>query len=322
VSGRDLVVLGTSSQVPTRTRNHNGYLVRWDAEGFLVDPGEGTQRQFTFAGVSTARVSRLLLTHLHGDHCLGLPGVLQRIAMDGRGDEVPINFPASGLEYVERLCAASIGRRSPVRLEPIDDEQGADLDLGRVRLRALPLDHRVPTLGWRIEEPPRRHLLPDRLAAAGISGPDAGRLVADGTLVVGARTVHVEEVSEPRPGQAVAVVMDTRICDNAVRLAERADLLLCEATFLESESFLARDYGHMTAREAATVAREAGVGTLVLTHFSSRYPDLGGHLREAAAVFPDVVVASDLAVVDLPPRRTTVGATPATLASRGRATGG
>jgi ribonuclease Z len=302
VSGRDLVVLGTSSQVPTRTRNHNGYLVRWDAEGFLVDPGEGTQRQFTFAGVSAARVTRVLLTHLHGDHCLGLPGVLQRMALDGRDEDVPIHFPASGLEYVERLCAASIGRRSPVRLEPVDDDRGVDLDLGSLRLRALPLDHRVPALGWRIDEPARRHLLPDRLAAAGISGPDAGRLLDEGEVVVAGNPVRLEEVSEVRRGQSVAVVMDTRICDNAVRLAEGADLLLCEATFLESESFLARDYGHMTAREAATVAREAGVGRLVLTHFSSRYPDLEGHRREAAEVFPEVVVASDLAVVDMPAR--------------------
>lgn len=94
--------------------------------------------------------------------------------------------------------------------------------------------------------------------------------------------------------------MDTAVCDNAVRLAEGVDLLLCEATFCESESHLARDYGHLTARHAATIAREAGVGRLVLTHFSGRYPDLSGHLREATEVFPDTVVASDLSVVPFP----------------------
>jgi ribonuclease Z len=296
VSNRDLVVLGTASQVPTRTRNHNGYLLRWDGEGLLFDPGEGTQRQFTYAGVSTARITRILLTHLHGDHCLGLPGILQRIALDGAGDEVPIHFPASGLPYVERLGTSSIGRHAPARLEPVDDAGGVAAE-SPLRVTGLPLAHRVPAMGWRIEAPARTHLLPARLDELGVHGPDAGRLLAEGRVVVGGRTVQLEEASEVRPGHSVAVVMDTAVCDNAVRLADGVDLLLCEATFLESESFLARDYGHLTAREAATIAREAGAKLLVLTHFSSRYTDLEGHRREAAAVFPDVVVASDLAVV-------------------------
>jgi len=299
MTGRDLVVLGTASQVPTRTRNHNGYLLRWDHEGLLFDPGEGTQRQFTYAGVSTARVTRILLTHLHGDHCLGLPGMLQRIAMDGAGVEVPLHFPASGLAWVERLCDASIGRRSPVRLAPVDDAGAVVVD-GPLRITAMPLAHRVPTLGYRIEEPARPHLLRDRLDAAGVSGPAAGRLLADGDVEVDGRTVRLADVSEMRRGQRVAVVMDTAVCDAAIALADGVDVLLCEATFLEREAFLARDYGHLTAREAATIAREAGVGLLVLTHFSARYPDLDGHLREASEVFPEVVVAGDLAVIPIP----------------------
>ena len=300
MSGLDLVVLGTASQVPTRTRSHNGYLLRWGPEGLLFDPGEGTQRQFTFAGVSTARITRILLTHLHGDHCLGLPGVLQRIALDGSGEEIPLCFPASGLPWVERLCDASIGSRAPVRLVPVADE-GAVVCDGPLRLTAMPLEHRVPVLGWRVEEPARVHLVPERLAAAGVVGRDAGRLLADGSVRVGERTVRVDEVGERRPGRSAAVVMDTRSCDNALRLAEGVDLLLCEATFLESEGDLAREYGHLTAREAATIAREAGVGLLVLSHGSLRYPRPDGHLREAAEVFPDVVVAEDLSVVPFPP---------------------
>ena len=296
MSGRDLVVLGTSSQLPTRTRNHNGYVFRWDREGLLFDPGEGTQRQLTFAGVPAGRITRILLTHLHGDHCLGLPGVLLRLALDGGEDPVPIYYPASGHTYVERLCDASIGRPRSVRLVPVDDE-GAVIDAGPFTITAQPLAHSVPTLGWRIAEPDRVHLDPERLAAAGIHGPAAGQLLADGSVEVEGRTVALDDVSEVRPGPSVAVVMDTAVCDAAVRLAAGVDLLLCEATFLESESFLARDYGHLTAREAATIAREAGAKRLVLTHFSSRYDDLDAHRREAAAVFPDVLVATDLAVI-------------------------
>lgn len=299
MGGRDLVIFGTASQVPTRRRNHNGYLLRWGREGLLFDPGEGTQRQFTFAGVSPGRVSRILLTHLHGDHCLGLPGMLQRLALDGADEVVPLHYPAQSQEYVDRLCDASIGRRAPIDMQPIGPEGGVAAD-EPLRITALPLDHRVPTLGWRVEEPARVHLLPDRLAEAGVEGPAAGRLLADGRIEVDGTTVELASVSEVRPGRSVAVVMDTRACDAAVRLAEGVDLLLCEATFLEGESFLASEYGHLTAREAATIAREAGVGRLVLTHLSSRYPDPAGHLAEASEVFPDVIVAEDLTTVELP----------------------
>ena len=299
MSGYDLVVLGTASQVPTRMRNHNGYLLRWGHEGLLFDPGEGTQRQFTHAGVSTSRVTRILLTHLHGDHCLGLPGVLQRMAQDAADREVPLHYPASGEPYVERLCDASIGYRAPVRLEPVSDAGGLVSD-EPLRITALPLEHRVPVLGWRVEEPERVHLLPERLEELGVRGPDAGRLLHEGSVQVDGRTVTLDQAGERRPGRSAAVVMDTSVCDNALRLADGVDLLLCEATFCESESHLAREYGHLTARHAATIAREARVGLLVLTHFSSRYPDLSGHLREATEVFPDTVVAADLSVVPFP----------------------
>ncbi|MGZ4683743.1 MAG: MBL fold metallo-hydrolase, partial [Acidimicrobiales bacterium] len=193
-----------------------------------------------------------------------------------------------------------IGRRSPVRLEPVD-EAGAVVADGPLHITALPLSHRVPVLGWRVDQPESTHLIPERLDEVGVHGPDAGRLLADGAIEVDGRAVTLDQVNEVRPGRSVAVVMDTSACDNAVRLAAGVDVLLCEATFLESESFLARDYGHLTAREAATIAREAGARLLVLTHFSSRYPDLDGHLREAAAVFPEVIVASDLSVIPFPP---------------------
>lgn len=299
MSGRDLVVLGTASQVPTRSRNHNGYLLRWDREGILFDPGEGTQRQFTFAGVSASRINRICLTHLHGDHCLGLPGMLQRLALDGEHAEIPIHFPASGLPYVERLCDTSIGRRQPVRLDPVATHGGIVEQGPPLRITALPLDHRVDTLGWRVEEPAGRRFVTPKLEALDLAGPVVGELERTGWIEHHGHRITIDDVTEVRRGMSVAVVMDTRVCDNAVALAEGVDLLLCEATFLESEVDLAIEYGHLTAREAATIAREAGVGRLVLTHLSSRYPDAAGHLREAAEVFPDVVVAEDLMVIDI-----------------------
>ncbi len=121
MSARELVVLGTASQVPTRRRAHHGALLRWDGEGILLDPGEGTQRQLTLAGVAASSITRICLTHLHGDHCLGLPGVLQRLALDGVAGPVDLYFPAAGEEYVDRLLHASVAHRLPaLRLHPVD----------------------------------------------------------------------------------------------------------------------------------------------------------------------------------------------------------
>ncbi len=302
---RELVVLGTASQVPTRYRNHNGYLLRWDDEGLLFDPGEGTQRQMTLAGVPVSAVNRLCLTHFHGDHCLGVPGVIQRASLDQVGHPLVAHFPASGGEYFARLRHASVFYdRVEVREEPVwADGTVAAGAFGVLEARAL--QHSTEVFGYRLIEPDGRRFVPELLARFGISGPSVGELDRIGSLRVGERVVDVAEVSETRRGQRFAFVMDTRLCDGVYALADGADLLVIEATFLTEDEDLAHQYGHLTARQAATVAAECGVRTLVLTHFSQRYPDAADrYAEEAAAVFAgDVVVAEDLMRVPVPARR-------------------
>jgi ribonuclease Z len=302
MSARELVVLGTASQVPTRYRNHNGYLLRWDDEGFLFDPGEGTQRQMIYADVSATAVTRICITHFHGDHCLGLAGISQRISLDGAPHLVHAYYPASGEVYFERLRHASIyhdvGRWAP---HPI--EASGEIDRTPAwTLSARALDHGVPTFGYRLQEADQRTMLPDRLAALGVAGPAIRRLIADGRLELPGGTVTLDEVSAPRPGQGVAFVMDTRMCDAAIELARGADLLICESTYLAADADKARDHGHLTATEAATIAREAGARLLVLTHFSQRYPELEPFLDEARPIFPEVVAARDGETIPVPRR--------------------
>ncbi|MGY1693116.1 ribonuclease Z [Geodermatophilus sp. SYSU D01105] len=301
---RELVVLGTASQAPTRTRNHNGYLLRWDGEGLLFDPGEGTQRQMLLAGVPSSAVTRICLTHFHGDHCLGVPGVVQRMSLDRVPHPVHAHFPASGREYFSRLRAASVFHDVlDLREVPLTAD-GPVASGPSWTLEARRLDHLVEAFGYRLVEPDGRRMLPDELARAGVAGPDVGRLQREGSLDVGGRVVRLEEVSAPRPGQRVAVVMDTRLCDAVFALAEDADLLVVESTFLEEDAALAAAYGHLTARQAATVAAGCGVRRLVLTHFSQRYPEPDAFRDEAAAVFDgDLVVAQDLQTVAVPRRR-------------------
>jgi len=302
---RELVVLGTASQAPTRYRNHNGYLLRWDGDGILFDPGEGTQRQLLVAGVSPWTFGRICITHLHGDHCLGLPGVLQRLSLDRVTHPVEVLYPSSGQVYIDRLLHAAVfDEHVDVRQRPVA-ESGV-VDPGPpFALVAKRLDHVPDTLGWRLEEPAGRTMLHDRLEAAGVVGPAVGELQRDGVIDVGGRRVRLEEVSVERPGQVFAFVMDTGLCDAAFELAEGADLVVCEATFASAEADLARRYRHLTAAQAGRIAAEAGARRLVISHFSQRYPDETILLDEARAEFDDVIAAHDFLRVPVPSRLAT-----------------
>ncbi|MGC5052666.1 ribonuclease Z [Micromonospora sp. DT48] len=304
MSMRELVVLGTASQVPTRTRNHNGYVLRWDDEVILFDPGEGSQRQLQHSGVTATDLTRICVTHFHGDHCLGLPGIIQRLSLDRVPRPVAVHFPAGGVDYFDRLRHASaFHETAELAVEPIETD-GQRIALRHVTLEARRLRHRVETYGYRLLEPDGRRMLPERLAAYGIAGPAVGELHRTGHLDLDGRRVTREEVSVRRPGQRFAFVMDTALCDGVYALAEHADLLVIESTFLESEAALAAEFGHLTAGQAARVAAESGVRTLVLTHFSQRYTDPARFVDEARRHFDgDLVVAEDLTTVQVPPRR-------------------
>jgi ribonuclease Z len=303
MSVRELVVLGTASATPTRERNHNGYLLRWDGEGVLFDPGEGTQRQMTLAGLSGADVSRICITHFHGDHTFGLPGVVARLTNERAGRAVVAHYPASGAPYFARLrYAAAYDNRADIREEPVARD-GLVATVPGGELYAAALSHTVDTFGYRFVEADGRRMLPDRLAAEGIAGPAIARLQREGAIIVGARTVTLDDVSEPRKGQRFAFVMDTRLCDNVYALAVGADMLVIESTYLESETAMATEWGHLTAAQAAQVADRCGVRTLVLTHFSQRYPDPHAFHAEAAAHFAgEIIVAADLDRIAVPKR--------------------
>ncbi|MFE2427192.1 ribonuclease Z [Streptomyces sp. NPDC059373] len=302
MSSRELVVLGTASQVPTRHRNHNGYFLRWDTEGILFDPGEGTQRQMLRAGVAAHDLTRLCVTHFHGDHSLGLAGVIQRINLDRVPHPVTAHFPASGQRFFDRLRYATAYRES-VKLneEPVRAD-GVIARTPAFRLEARKLSHPVESYGYRVVEPDGRRMLPERLAAHGISGPAIGRLQREGAV----GGVTLEEVSEPRRGQRFAFVMDTRLCDGVYALAEGADLLVIESTFLDEDAELAAEHGHLTAGQAARVAADSGVRHLVLTHFSQRYTDPADFECQArdAGYEGELTVAEDLGRVSVPKRVT------------------
>ncbi|MFF8763553.1 ribonuclease Z [Nocardiopsis dassonvillei] len=307
MSVRELVVLGTSSAVPTRRRNHNGYFLRWDTHGVLFDPGEGTQRQMRLAGLAATDITRICVTHFHGDHCLGLPGTIQRIARDRVPHTVRVAYPADGQSYWRRLRHATAFHDTDVVLpQPVGGTGSCLLGEPDLRVTALPLRHSTTAYGYRLAEPDGWRMLPELLAAHGVRGPMVGELQLRGSVTTAqGRRVELADCARPRRGQVMAFVMDTAECEEAVELARGADMLVIESTYLDTEEHLARAYGHLTARQAGRVAARAGARTLVLTHISERYEDRDDarFLAEAAAEFDGpLTLAQDLQRLPVPPR--------------------
>lgn len=300
MSVRDLTILGCSSQQPTRFRNHGAYLLRWNNEGLLFDPGEGTQRQFIFANIAPTVVSRIFISHFHGDHCLGLGSVLMRLNLDNVTHQIHCYYPASGKKYFDRLRYGSIYHERIHVVEHPVSAPGLVEDDGKFRIEAAFLEHGVENIGWRITEPNTRKFDDERLISNGIRGPLVKELQTKGAIVMGGKTITLDDVSWVRQGDSFAVVIDTVPCQSAIDIARNASLFLCESTYLDEHSELARLHHHLTARQAATIAKEADAKKLILTHFSARYQNLKPFELEARAIFPNTFVADDFITFPFP----------------------
>ena len=292
--------------LPTRHRAHNSYALRWDNQLVLFDPGEGAQRGCTLTGVSIAKATAVCVTHFHGDHCLGLPGIIQRRSFDNATNNkdapLPIFYPGDGEEYFNRLRHASIFHdTSNVEKRPVT-EAGPQATLGPLELSAQPLKHRDTCYGYRLEEPDGDAVDAALLAETGVQGPDVGVLLSQGWFDTPSGRVTSDQVTRTRRGQSMAFVMDTMPCDGVLELAQDVDMLVIESTYLHREVELAQKYMHLTARQAAELATEAGAKRLVLTHFSARYPNNAVFAEEAAEFHADVVAADELATIPFPSR--------------------
>ncbi|NGX62067.1 MAG: Ribonuclease BN [Chlamydiae bacterium] len=300
MSVRDLIILGSSSQQPTRKRNHGAYLLRWNEEGLLFDPGEGTQRQFIFANIAPTCVTRIFISHFHGDHCLGLGSMLMRLNLDKVTHPIHCYYPASGKKYFDRLRYGTIYYETINVVEHPVSNPGVVEEGENFRIEAAFLEHGVDNIAWRITEPDRRKFKGEKLKECGIEGPLVRELQKQGELEVGGKTISLDEVSWIRKGDSVAIVSDTRFCHSAIEIARGTKLLLCESTYLEEHKHLAAKHNHLTASQAAQIAKEAGVEKLILTHFSARYLTTNEFVKEAKKIFPNTEAAEDFKVIPLP----------------------
>ena len=298
----EVVFLGTGSAVPTRFRNLSSTALIRQGEIFLFDCGEATQIQFRRAGLRPGRLSRIFISHFHGDHLFGLPGLLTSLQMADCQQDIFLYGPEGISEYIkfhQKLCRFTLKYPLHVIEVPAGCAHMEWQEPG-YRIVCRELKHRMRCLGWAIVEDPRPGKFDvEKAERLGIRpGPERGRLQKGETVVLpDGRTVRPEEVvGPPRRGHHVAYCVDTLPCEAAVELARGAELLIHDATFSDEEAEWAHQTGHSTIREAAVVAQKAGVARLALTHFSGRFMprDESRLLQEAQSVFPNSFVARDL----------------------------
>ncbi len=302
-----VTVLGTSAAVPAHGRGLSATLVEAGGSVVLFDAGEGTLLRLIAAEVSPLRLDAVCVTHLHGDHFYGLPGLVSSMALLGRTAPLVLVGPdglAAWLAATPGADPARLPFTLDVRTWDAGDPHAPDAPVvwqsAALTVTAAPLDHRVPTRGYRAETGPTPgNLDVDAAAALGITDWQDYRALKAGESVVapGGQTVTPHEVVGPAtPGVAVAYVLDSRPCAGGRMLARGADLVVHDATFVHNDAARAAETFHSTAAEAAAVARDAGARRLLLTHISARYPDTRRHVAEARAVFAD----SDVAVQGVP----------------------
>jgi ribonuclease Z len=292
-----LTFLGTSASVPSAERNHPALLVEAAGKRILIDCGEGTQRQLLRSGAGFRRLDRILLTHGHLDHVLGIPGLFSTLRLRQSGDVMTIHGGSGTLDIVVQMLAGLWGAgRAPIPVEFAQLAEGPVIEGDEFTIDCFPVRHRdTDSFGFSFRTPARRHLRSDLLAALGVpDGPMRGELAEGRPVVIqGGRTIDPEDIlGPPSGGRKLVVIGDTETTEGLSEYVADADLLVIEATFLDRDAPTARDYGHLTAAEAAAFAAANGVKQLVLTHLSGRYQE-EEILAEATKIFPNSRIAAD-----------------------------
>lgn len=295
----ELIFLGTSASAPSIRRNLAANVVLHKEYRFLIDCGEGTQRQLLRSGLGFKRLDKILLTHGHLDHILGLGGLVSTFSRWEAITKFEIYGGSWALERVSALIFGVVfrGVKPPLQIDLIPIEPGVLMEDDTFELSAFAVTHRGPgCLGYTFREKEKRPFLVEKAEALGVpAGPERGRLVRGETVTLADGTmVHPDQVLGPSiPGAKLVFVGDAARTNNLLEVASNADALVIESTYLSQEEELAREYGHLTAAQAATLARQAGVRQLYLTHISRRY-SAEAILAEARTIFPQTVVARDL----------------------------
>jgi len=296
----NITFLGTSSTVPTAERSHSAVLLKYKEENILIDCGEGTQRQFRKAKLNPCKLTKILLTHWHGDHILGLPGLFQTLAFNGYKKTLEIYGPKGTKKFIKELSKVFVIKKK-IKMK-IYEVKGTFLKTKDFQISAIPLQHSCPTNGYMFEEKPKLRIDKKKLKKLKISAKDRkklSQLTKGKDIKINNKTIKSKNMTYKQASKKISFIFDTKKCANAEKLAKDSDLAIIESTLKDNKE-LANRYKHLTVIQAAQIAKKAKAKKLILTHFSQRYENKSKRLENLAKkTFKNTQVAKDFMSIEI-----------------------
>jgi ribonuclease Z len=297
-----IVFLGTASSFPTRDRSHTSILLRYSSEAILFDCGEGAQRQLRIAGESPMKITKIFLTHWHGDHVLGLPGLLESMAMNGRKDLLEVFGPGGTKDSIHHLFQAlHIRPNFKLSIHEVDTRKShIAINTKEYEVSAIFVKHKVPCLAYSFKEKNKYRINKEWVKKEKVQGlPALTKLQEGKDVTIKGKKVLAKDVTYLSAGKKITFIFDTSPIKELIPFAKDSDLLICEGTFLNKIKEKAKDHGHLTVKDAAKIAKKAKVKKLAITHFSQRYKDVSELKKEAVSVFKNTVLAKDFMEISI-----------------------
>ena len=283
---------------PTRERNLSAILLSYKNENILFDCGEGTQRQLRLAGLKPTKITRIVISHLHGDHIFGLPGLMQNLEVNNYSGVIEIYGPKGIKEFFNFLFRLGVFKKLKYKITEI--KEGLIIKNKDFMIRAYRLDHYGLCYGYEFVEMDRRKINLDYLKKFGLKQhPILGKLQEGKSIIWKGKRIDVKNATYLIKGKKVAFILDTAYCSNCLKLAKDADLLISESTFMDDLRDRAKEYKHLTSKQAALIAKKSKSKRLILTHFSQRYKNTSELLKEAKSVFKNTECAEDFMKVEV-----------------------
>ena len=293
-----LTFLGTSSMLPTHDRNHSAIFLEYKEQGILIDCGEGTQRQLRIAGIKPSKLSKILITHFHGDHVLGIPGVIQNLSAHNYSKTLEIYGPKGTKASINHLLSGIIFQ-GKIQLKIKELSQGIFYKNKDFQLEAKKLNHgNVPCIGYSFKEADKLKINTEYLKKFNLTQhPILKQLQAGKSITWQGKKIPVKQATLKNPGKKLAFILDTRYCQQAIALAKNSSVIIAESTWLEKEK---KSQGfHLSAKDAALIAKKSKSNQLILTHFSQKYKSLEELEKEAKEIFSNTIMARDFLTLEI-----------------------